>query len=506
MGLNVGQFLKTVQETGAHNPHGDIQTRNSDIALQGANAARLEEQTLASKQEREAKAAAEKMKKDGMVMVEPYMATRHYWTKEFKDDPNDTVNAFDATVREANRNIAIAESLAEEQGLPKDQAAKPWRKYKALIENVKNAPEGSEARRLAADELKQTMRKMKQGVAALRDLKAPGFEDGSKVVGDTSRLVTPGIAGGDAEVQLDSKTPAERGVKDPNGVDGRGTGFKPEMVENPTTGEKGWVIPFENGTSKAVQLPEGFIPAKHSDNEKQEARLEKITAAATAKTQEALAKGRGDELAKVEAAVFSSTEKLVELHRLNYLVDQIETGGWSNQLAAYVRGITGSSPANEQEALSMMQRKAIRALDNFPGQISDSERRFVLDMETNFGKTNDANRALIRASIEENERKIERARIVREAEINGDANGATQRMIKAMQDFDARAAQNAVGGAGTSFGQAGTNIADPQQPQAATQQQTPTTAIGQTNPEIDKRLQSLSLEDLEAMAAQLELR
>ena len=190
MALNAAAFLQAMQPA-ANDAFEEGRTNASNRQLQQAQGASLkastgaqEEATLLAEQKREATTASNKMRDDALIGVEPYMRVKQYFTKEFKDNPNDKLNAIDASLREADRAIKNAEIQAKRVDLPPDQAAPEWRQMKSVLEGARSA-KGTPEQETAMESVRQYFRAARQGVSLLGDLKIPGFERRTLKEGDT---------------------------------------------------------------------------------------------------------------------------------------------------------------------------------------------------------------------------------------------------------------------------------------------------------------------------------
>lgn len=224
-------------------------------------------------------------------------------------------------------------------------------------------------------------------------------------------------------------------------------GKEPFMTINKETGEKqlniAIVDPNDGSvTTEVVPIGEGFELTKQTPGEKQADRVTTIKERARSALEKEIAKGNGVRVSEAIARVGTATDSLIELRRLETLLARIDTGGWSKQIAAEMARITGDNSfktVDQQVAISMMQQRAIRSLEAFPGQISEGERKFVVDMGANFGKVSAANRIIIGNAIEEQLQRIAKGKAITDVRTQG-----AQAMLAALDQFEGQAAEQVV--------------------------------------------------------------
>ena len=189
--VNAGDFLKALQP--ADNNNFNDATNNS-LNQQASAAAtqhtqqqtKLQEQmTIDAQRQNEANAALKKQTDTALIAVEPYKKIKRYWTEDFKDDPTDTVNAFDASLRDLGHELELAEAQAGLLGGDPKQAGKEIRHMISLVESARGGD---------TSKIKEAFRVGQEAEVILRDLGYAGY-----------KAVTPHNVG-DGAVAIDPNT------------------------------------------------------------------------------------------------------------------------------------------------------------------------------------------------------------------------------------------------------------------------------------------------------------
>lgn len=124
--------------------------------------------------------------------------------------------------------------------------------------------------------------------------------------------------------------------------------------------------------------------------------LEEITQFATAQ------EGAASELPTL-------SDQLVRLERMRALLDEIETGGWSTQVAKNVTDAFGVTLTNVAEFEQWGKQQAIASLSAYGANPTEGERKMALELANNLGMTEGLNRAILDAGISELRRGRTRA-------------------------------------------------------------------------------------------------
>ena len=477
MALNVASFLKATGDLADSDPLGDLRTKRSKEQVDQARLASLRDSSALDRQKKEQgitefankqqtfanqqtefvneqdantkKVQDEKNKQLALSKAEVFQQTGSFFTKEFTLNPKERVNSFEKFL-----NFEIRQQNLDHM------------KGSATLAEIER--QGDQIRDIRA---KKGTPEQAQAVAAFRD----SLQAGARAADIFSNLNTSGFEEKSGTVE---KTKSFKPVE---GVDGNG--------------KKVLLIPRSDGTSTTVKLGEGISLVKETPGERQQNKLDAISARAKSELNKAIAKGDGERVAEVASLAGVAAESLIELNRLENLLGIIETGGWGVEAKAFVERVTGTATGSQQEAISLFDQRAVRSLNLFAGAISDKETALVREFNPNLGTGNAGNLALVRGAIESTKRRIEKNRIVELAR-----DGGAESMLQALINFEQTAAQNAVGGAGSTLGTAGTNIGTAK----PILSESSVSASGQITDEVMKNIKGSSDDDLASLLKDLE--
>ncbi len=221
---------------------------------------------------------------------------------------------------------------------------------------IKETPDEQQARKIAFEEAKA---------------------EAEATSGTTSKVQRSETVQLDDGTLLNIQTPRAGGAPEVHKVEG---------FTDPDTGE---VTEFAKETPADKRVAE-------LANLKQELQLKSDTA-----FQEALSAGDAQDMASAKADIIPASNALSAAKRLKTLLEKgIETGGVPGTVLNLLEKWSGIRAPDKAEAERLMKEQALELLANFPGQISEGERAFVVDMETNFGITAEGNLRLVDRAIE----------------------------------------------------------------------------------------------------------
>lgn len=130
---------------------------------------------------------------------------------------------------------------------------------------------------------------------------------------------------------------------------------------------------------------------------------------------DAIAGGEAVDLATARSGIFAAAEALESAQALEALLESgIGTGGIKGTLINLGERWLNIRAPDKAEAERLMKEQALALLANFPGQISEGERAFVVDMETNFGISREGNLRLVKRGIELQKSRLERGQAATE--------------------------------------------------------------------------------------------
>lgn len=171
-------------------------------------------------------------------------------------------------------------------------------------------------------------------------------------------------------------------------------------------------VTYSDGRSEVIALeaPEGFeIPQAETPQERRMAEFSDFIERQRVETQEAadrafnnaIASGNATDMANAKRQIIPASNTVRKGEQLLTLLDQFETGGFTQGFQNTVQSFFGVRPENEEEANNLMQAQALALLANFTGAISEGERDFVVEMAPNFGLSTEGNRRILNNFIED---------------------------------------------------------------------------------------------------------
>ena len=176
-------------------------------------------------------------------------------------------------------------------------------------------------------------------------------------------------------------------------------------------------VTYSNGDSETIplQAPEGFSMAQEETAAQKRAaeysdyvsrQQEETRQAADRAFNNAISAGEATDMAGTKRGIIGASNNKRKAEQLNMLLDQFETGGFSQGLQNTIQSFFGTRPETEEEAENLMKAQAMVLMSNFTGAISDGERAFVVEMAPNFGLSTAGNRRLLNNMIEDAEFQI----------------------------------------------------------------------------------------------------
>jgi len=279
------------------------------------------------------------------------------------------------------------------QGKRIDNAESEQGMYVSLARDLKNRPD---------DQLLPALQSAKQRFGQIPGVRLDGIDELME------QISSGDIAGAREELEFvaqsgDDERPQSSSVTEVIDKDGRTV--------------KAHAIVSADGSTKLVpfEAPPGFtLPEAETAQEKRAAQFNDFVARQQEETKQAsdrafnnaIASGDATDMAGAKRGIIGASNNKRKSEQLLMLLDQFETGGFTQGMQNSIQSFFGTRPETEEEAENLMKAQAMILMTNFTGAISEGERAFVLEMAPNFGLSTPGNRRLLNNMIEDADYQI----------------------------------------------------------------------------------------------------